>query len=70
MKYNYKSLLALMVEKGYNQSSLAKELNMHEGSLSNRFNNQRSFRQQEITNICRILGIKPTDIGKYFLTLE
>lgn len=70
MKFDYKPLQSLMNTKGYNQSGLALELKMNEGVLSQRFNNQRSFRQHEIVQICKILGIKQTDIWKYFFTPE
>lgn len=70
MVFDYTALKSLMVSKGYNQSSLAMEMKMHEGAFSNRMNNQRSFRQEEIIRMCKILGIKPTDIGKYFFTIE
>ena len=66
--YNYNKLQARMVEKGYTQKTLAKELKKNEGTISAKFNNESDFKTSEMCSICEILEIPLQDIGTYFFT--
>jgi DNA-binding Xre family transcriptional regulator len=68
MAYDYSKLKSKMVEKGYNQETLAKAINMGVNSLSNKLNNRYPFKSQDMADICRVLDINPIDIGIYFFS--
>ena len=54
---NKNKLLAKMVEHGYNQKKLAKELGVSENTLSDKLNGKRFFDTCAIDKICEILNI-------------
>lgn len=68
MAYDYSKLKSKMVEKGYNQETLAKAINMGINSLSHKLNNKYPFKSQDMSDICRVLEINPVDIGIYFFS--
>lgn len=51
-------LRARMVEAGYTQRSLAKEINMSENSLSSKLSGRSSFDVDEAVTICNVLNIR------------
>lgn len=68
--YDFKKLLARMVEKGYTQKTLADAIGKTEGIISAKFNNKSKFRADEMDAICVVLDINPLEIGSYFFTKE
>lgn len=65
-KYNYSKLLGRMKEKGFTQERLSKEIGLCECSLNLTLNNKRSFRQDEIISICKVIDIPLSNIEEYF----
>ena len=73
VRYNYQKLLGKIRENGLTQAQLATKIGLSETTLNLTLNNKRSFKQNEITQSCRVLGIKPLEIEQYFFcsdTLE
>ena len=66
MKYNYSKLLGRIRERGLTQEQLAKELGKNKSTISAKLNNQFSFTQDEMDDICRILEIPNDEIPEYF----
>lgn len=67
-QYDYRKLLGMMKERGFTQSKLAHQIKLSETSLNLTLNNNRSFKQDEITKICEALSISMADIPIYFFT--
>ena len=76
--YDYSKLKGRIVEKGYNQNSLSKALDMHPNSLRDRLENRLEFKQEDMVKMCNVLGIKYgtiqfftlcNDISKAFLII-
>lgn len=65
-KYDYSKLLGKMKECGYTQEKLANLLSISPCSLNLTLNNKRSFRQDEIIEVSKILGIRSGEIEDYF----
>lgn len=62
-------LKAKMVEAGYTQRSLAKEINMSENSLSSKLLGRSAFDVNEVVSICDVLHIDDgRDRANIFLT--
>lgn len=68
MKYNYSKLLGRIRECGLTQEQLANAINKNKSTISSKLNNQFSFKQEEIDDICRVLDIPNDEIGEYFFT--
>lgn len=66
MKYNYSKLLGRLRERGFTQEQLAKEIGKNKCTISAKVNNQFSFTQEEMDDICRVLDISNDEIGEYF----
>lgn len=66
MKYNYSKLLGRIRECGLTQEQLAKAIGKNKGTISAKVNNQFSFTQEEMDDICRVLEIPNEEIGAYF----
>lgn len=66
MKYNYSKLLGRIRECGLTQEQLAKAIGKDKSTLSAKLNNQFSFKQEEMDDICRVLDIPNEEIGEYF----
>ena len=66
MKYNYSKLLGRIKERGFTQELLAKAIGKNKSTVSAKLNNQFSFTQEEMGDICRVLDIPNEDIGEYF----
>lgn len=69
VNFNYSALLGLMREKGYSQERLAAAADMSLTQLSGKLNGRYPFKQKDIQNICNVLDIMPTDIGRYFFAV-
>ena len=67
-KFNYASLLGLMREKGYTQEMLANATHISLSQLSGKLKGRYPFKQTDIQSIADVLGILPTDVGRYFFT--
>lgn len=70
MSYDYSKLLGKIVEKFGKRSAFAKALNVSEHTLSMKLNSKISFKQEEIINACRLLGIDFEEIPAYFFVLK
>ena len=66
MQYNYSKLLGRIRERGYTQEQLAKAIGKNKGTISGKLNNQFSFTQEEMDEICKVLEINNNEIGEYF----
>ncbi len=66
MKYNYSKLLGRIRECGFTQEKLAKAIGKNKSTVSAKINNQFSFTQDEMDDICRVLDIPNDEIGEYF----
>lgn len=66
MKRNYSKLLGRIKECGLTQEQLAKAIGKNKGTISAKINNQFSFTQDEMDDICRVLDIPNDEIGEYF----
>ena len=70
MVFDYSKLLGRIKEKGLTQESLAKNIGITPGSMSEKLNNKANFKQKEIFAICRELDISVGEIGEYFFALK
>lgn len=68
MLFDYSELLDLMEEKGITRRYICRKLNISYNTFSNKINGQTYFTTPEMKTISKILKIKQTDIGRYFLT--
>ena len=66
MKYNYSKLLGRIRECGLTQEQLAKAIGKNKSTISAKVNNQFSFTQDEMNDICKVLDIPNNEIGDYF----
>lgn len=66
MKYNYSKLLGRIKERGLTQEQLAKAIGKDKSTISAKVNNQFSFTQKEMDDICKVLDISNDEIGEYF----
>ena len=64
--YNYSKLLGRIKECGFTQELLAKAIDKNKSTVSAKLNNQFSFTQEEMDDICRVLDIPCEEIGEYF----
>ncbi|MFT9391870.1 DUF739 family protein [Leuconostoc pseudomesenteroides] len=69
IKFDYERLYGRIKSKGYNQSSLAREIGISPSSLTNKLKGV-PFRQDEILNICKSLDIKDNEVSAYFFTVK
>lgn len=70
MEFNYSKLIGRIKEICGTQSNFAKAINISEKSLSNKLNNQKRWRQDQILLACDVLNIANEDIKTYFFTLK
>lgn len=64
--YDYSRVLGKMKERGYTQESFAKALGISATSLNLSLNNNRTFKQDELSRACKLLDIPLAQIAKYF----
>lgn len=70
MEFDYSKLAGKIKEICGTQSNFAKSINISEKSLSNKLNNQKRWRQDQILLACDVLNIADKDIKTYFFTLK
>jgi transcriptional regulator with XRE-family HTH domain len=66
MNYNYAKLLGRIKERGLTQEQLAKAIGKDKSTLNGKIKGRSAFTTKEIDDICKVLDISATDIGKYF----
>lgn len=69
IKFDYERLYGRMKSKGFNQSSLAREIGISPASLTNKLKGT-PFRQDEMMNICKVLDIGDEEMATYFFTVN
>ncbi|MDC2805590.1 DUF739 family protein [Leuconostoc suionicum] len=69
IKFDYERLYGRMKSKGFNQSSLAREIGISPASLTNKLKGV-PFRQDEMMNISKALNIGDKELATYFFTVE
>lgn len=69
-RFDYSALLGLMRQQGFTQESLAAAIGISLSQLSAKLNGRYPFKQTDIQNIATVLGIDPSDIGRYFFALR
>lgn len=62
----FKALRMRMIELDYIQDELAKASGIPKSTLSQRINGRKPFDAPQISAICKVLDIKPEEIGRYF----
>ena len=70
MKFDYSKLNGRITEIFNSQKKLAKAMNLSERSISLKLNNQRYWKNNEITTACNLLLIPDNQIGDYFFKQE
>lgn len=65
---DYSLLWGRMRSKHYSLRKLATAIGVTPTTLSFKMNDKKSFKQNEILNICKELDINESDIPKYFFT--
>ena len=70
MKFDYSKLNGRITEIFNSQKKFAKAMNLSERSISLKLNNQRYWKNNEITTACNLLLIPANQIGDYFFKLE
>lgn len=68
MPFDYSKLSGLINEKCGTRANFAKQMGLSENSLSSKMNGKRPWKQKDICEACRILGIDQSDISTYFFT--
>lgn len=62
----FKNLRKRMIELDYSQEELSKASGIPKATLSQRINGNRPFDAYQISALCKVLDIKPAEIGKFF----
>lgn len=70
MKFDYSKLNGRITEIFNSQKKFAKAMNLSERSISLKLNNQRYWKNNEITTACNLLLIPDNQIGDYFFKQE
>lgn len=65
--FDYSNLLELMERKGVSRKYLCRKLGISLNTFGNKVNGHTYFTTAEMKTICRILSIKASEVGKYFL---
>lgn len=68
MVWDYSKLNGRIKECGFNQTSLAKKVNIGVSTLSEKLNNKYHFSMKEIDALCKALNISKEELGVYFFT--
>jgi len=66
MVYDYSKLLGAIREKGLSQEQLATQIRVNPATLNAKLQNRSQFRQNEMTDIMRVLCLPLADIQSYF----
>ncbi len=67
--YDYTRLKKRMKDMRYTQTTLAREIPMDRQTLSTKLSHRSMFKQNEISEIARVLNIDAEEFGSYFFTL-
>lgn len=70
LEFDYSKLTGRIREICVTQGNFAKEIKISEKSLSNKLNNKKRWRQDQILLACDVLGIASEDIKAYFFTVK
>lgn len=70
MEYNYNKLLGKIREKFGCNANFALKMKVSERTICLKLNNKAHFKQKEISNACKLLGIPTKDIHLYFFNKE
>lgn len=65
---NYNPLKGRIKECGYSQQDVATLIGISSSQLNRKLAGEFCFRQDEISKLCDLLHIKPSQIGRYFFT--
>lgn len=68
--YDYSMLTGKIIEKYGTRDRFAQELGITKESMSLKLKGKTPWKQVEIDNACRLLGLKKIEIGTYFFTVE
>lgn len=68
--FDFSELCGRIITRYGSYAKFAEDIGMSRAQLSERLNNKRQFKPDEICLICSpdVLDIDPTEIGRYFLT--
>ena len=66
--YDYSKLNGLIKEKFGTQKKVAEKIGLSSRSMSLKMTGKRFFQQDEISSMCKLLGIASCDIYEYFFT--
>lgn len=64
--YDYTRLKKRMKDMRYTQTTLAREIPMDRQTLSTKLSHRSMFKQNEISEIARVLNIDAEEFGSYF----
>lgn len=64
---NFLKIKAALVERGYTQTELAKEMNMSKNTLNFKLNGKSDLTVPEMWQMCQILNISKEQIPEIFL---
>jgi transcriptional regulator with XRE-family HTH domain len=64
--FNFSKLLGKIKEKNLTQEEVALKIGMNKGTFSSKINGKSYFTAKEISKICQLLNISPSEIGLYF----
>ena len=70
MAFDYSKLRGRIVERFGSQQKFAEAMGMSERTLSLKINGKRSWKQPEILEVVKKLGLTEEDIQDYFFTLK
>lgn len=70
MAFDYNKLKGRIVEKYGSQTEFAKALGWSERTLSLKLNGKVPWKQTDICNAVKLLGLSDSDIQEYFFTIK
>lgn len=70
MAFDYNKLRGRIVEKYGSQIEFAKAMDWSERTLSKKINGKIPWKQTDICNAIRLLGLSENDIQEYFFTMK
>ena len=62
----FKNLRKRMIELDFRQEELSKASGIPKSTLSQRINGKKPFDARQISALCKVLDIKPEEIGAFF----
>lgn len=68
--YDYNKLKGKIIEVFGTQREFAKAMKLSERTMTLKLNNKIDWKQSEIVEACRLLGIKEEEVMEYFFALE